>query len=76
MVEGSAEILEGPVAPKDSPRVHRLTVDMSLRYLGPQGEEYASRTLDRPRYLIKITPARWQTWTGREWAPRYRMVRD
>lgn len=72
LVEGSAEILEGPAAPKDSGRIYKLTVDMSRRYLGPRGEEYAQRTVDRPRYLIKITPGRWQTWTGGEWAARYR----
>jgi len=72
LVEGTAEILEGPITPRDSPRIHALGLDMSRRYLGPQGEAYAQKTMDRPRYLIRITPRRWQTWTGREWAPRYR----
>ncbi len=72
IVEGTAEILDGPVAPKDVPRLRKMVADMSLKYLGERGAEYAERTMDRPRYLIKITPTRWQTWTGREWAPRYR----
>lgn len=71
-IEGRAEILEGPVPPNASQRIHKLAVDMSLRYLGERGEEYAQRTMDRPRYLIRINPLRWQTWTGGEWAPRYR----
>lgn len=72
LVEGTAEILEGPIPPRDSARIHSLSLSMSRRYLGPRGEAYAQQTMDRPRYLIRITPRRWQTWTGREWAPRYR----
>ncbi|MDR7522804.1 MAG: pyridoxamine 5'-phosphate oxidase family protein [Armatimonadota bacterium] len=72
LVEGTAEILEGPVAPDDSPRLRALAVRLSRRYMGERGPEYAQRTMGRPRYLIKITPQRWQTWTGGEWARRYR----
>jgi PPOX class probable F420-dependent enzyme len=72
LVEGVAEILEGPVAPADSPRIQDLAVRLTDRYLADRGPEYAQRTDRRPRYLIKITPRRWHTWTGREWASRYR----
>ena len=72
LVEGAAEILEGPVAPADSPRIRALAVTMTRKYLADKGPEYAERTDNRPRYLIRITPKRWRTWTGREWAPRYR----
>lgn len=72
LVEGTAEILEGPVAPCDSPRIRALAEAMTRKYLADQGPEYALRTDRRPRYLIRITPTRWHTWTGREWAPKYR----
>lgn len=72
LVQGRAEIVEGPVAPSASPRLAGLTHRLSLRYLGPDGPRYAERTLDRPRVLVRIVPRRWTTWTGREWHPRYR----
>jgi PPOX class probable F420-dependent enzyme len=72
LVEGTAEILEGPIAPAVSPRVRELGLRMTSRYLADRGAEYAQRTDRRPRYLIRITPKRWHTWTGREWASRYR----
>jgi hypothetical protein len=71
-VQGNARIVEGPVAPSASPRVLELTRRLSLRYLGPNGPAYAERTLGRPRVLVRLAPIRWQTWTGREWHPRYR----
>lgn len=72
LIEGTAEILEGPVAPCESPRLEELAVKLSRKYMGESGPEYAKRTMRRPRYLIRITPRRWQTWTGGEWARRYR----
>jgi hypothetical protein len=47
-------------------------IALSRHYMGEQGPIYAQRTMDRPRYLIQITPQRWQSWSGGEWAPRYR----
>jgi len=72
LVEGTAAIVEGPVAPQQSPRLKALVAKMAAKYLGPLGAEYAARTDDRPRYLIRITPRKVTTWTGREWHPRYR----
>jgi hypothetical protein len=71
-VQARAEIVEGPVAPSASPLLGDLTRRLSLRYLGPRGPEYAQRTIERPRVLVRLVPTRWQTWTGREWHPRYR----
>jgi PPOX class probable F420-dependent enzyme len=71
-VQGLAEILEGPVAPADHPSLNAIVERMSLRYLGPNGPGYAKLTAERPRFVIRITPHRWRTWTGREWHPRYR----
>lgn len=72
LVQATAEILEGPVAPRASARLLELTHRLSLRYLGPDGPAYAERTLDRPRVLVSLSPVRWTSWTGREWHPRYR----
>ena len=72
LVQGTAEIEEGPVAPRESPRLLELTRRLSVRYLGPGGPAYADRTLGRPRVLVRLRAARWMSWTGREWHPRYR----
>jgi PPOX class probable F420-dependent enzyme len=72
LVQGTAEILEGPVPPQESLRIKSLVARMVVKYMGPAGAEYAARTDDRPRYLIRITPRTVTTWTGREWHPRYR----
>jgi PPOX class probable F420-dependent enzyme len=72
LVQGVAEVLEGPVAPSASPRIGALTERLSRRYLGPEGPRYAAKTAERPRVLIAIRPTRWRSWTGQEWHPRYR----
>jgi PPOX class probable F420-dependent enzyme len=72
LVQGRAEIVEGPVAPAASPRLGELTDRLSLRYLGPNGPAYAARTAGRPRVLVRLQPERWRTWTGQEWHARYR----
>ena len=72
LVQAMAEVVEGPVAPRASVRLLELTYRLSLKYLGPGGPSYAERTLDRPRVLLSLAPARWTSWTGREWHPRYR----
>jgi PPOX class probable F420-dependent enzyme len=71
LVRARAEILEGPVAPRDSPRMLDLGERLSVRYLGPDGLRYAERTLGRPRVLVRLTPSSWRTWSGTEWHPRY-----
>jgi nitroimidazol reductase NimA-like FMN-containing flavoprotein (pyridoxamine 5'-phosphate oxidase superfamily) len=72
LVEGIAAIEEGPIAPAASPRLQVMVDDMARRYMGPPGPGYAAKTSDRPRYLIAISPTTMQSWTGGEWAPRYR----
>ena len=71
-VQGLAEIILGPVAPAHSPGLNEMVERMSIRYLGPNGPAYAKLTAERPRTVIRITPQRWRTWTGREWHPKYR----
>jgi PPOX class probable F420-dependent enzyme len=72
LVQGRAEIVEGPVAPAASPRIGELTDRLSLRYLGPNGPAYAARTAQRPRVLVRVVPEHWRTWTDQEWHARYR----
>jgi nitroimidazol reductase NimA-like FMN-containing flavoprotein (pyridoxamine 5'-phosphate oxidase superfamily) len=72
VVEGQAVLVEGPVAPQQSPRLQQLVDEMAQRYMGEPGPGYARKTADRPRYLVEITPQRWQSWSGGEWAPHYR----
>lgn len=38
--------------------------DMVLRYLGPEGMEYAESTFDFPRVPIKIWPRKLASWNG------------
>jgi nitroimidazol reductase NimA-like FMN-containing flavoprotein (pyridoxamine 5'-phosphate oxidase superfamily) len=72
LVEGKAEIVSGPISPEQNQELRELVFAMARRYLGEEGLKYAQRTLRYPRYLIKIIPQRWTTWTGQQWADRYR----
>ena len=44
---------------------------MAVRYLGPNGPSYLVPTLNQPRWLLKITPTRIQTWQGVGWGRSY-----
>lgn len=72
IVRGRADIVKGPVAPENDPGLRSLVLDLARAYMGERGPEYAGRTLARPRYLLRIVPRGWRSWTGREWAPYYR----
>lgn len=67
--QGLAEIVETPNTGGAWVAIARR---MAVRYLGEHGADYLEPTLDKPRWLIKITPTRMQTWQGVEWAKRYR----
>jgi nitroimidazol reductase NimA-like FMN-containing flavoprotein (pyridoxamine 5'-phosphate oxidase superfamily) len=71
-VEGKAEIIAGPLSPEQNQEIRELVLAMTRRYLGEEGSEYAQRTLRNPRYLIKIVPERWTTWSGQQWSATYR----
>ncbi len=72
VIQGTAEILAGPCAPDADPVLQARVRALAIKYMGEKGPQYGARTLSRPRYLIKITPHRWQTWTGQEWGAKYR----
>ncbi|MDQ4078419.1 MAG: pyridoxamine 5'-phosphate oxidase family protein [Chloroflexota bacterium] len=72
---GEAEIVEGPVTAEEG-TWQPIADRMALRYLGERGPEYLEPTLDRPRYLIKVTPNRVISWEGVEWADRYLEIEE
>lgn len=71
LVEGRAELANEAIAPERDPWLREMVNDMARRYMGPDGPQYAAKTLDRPRWLITVTPEKIQSWTGGEWAERY-----
>lgn len=71
--EGTAEIVEGPVDGQGgTSRWVPIARDMARRYLGEHGPEYLEPTMNRPRYLVKVTPTRMRTWEGVEWSEKYK----
>ena len=70
---GKAEVVEGPVDGRSGePRWVGIARQMAKRYLGEHGPEYLEPTLDRPRYLVRITPVKMRTWEGVEWHDKYK----
>ena len=69
LMRGEAEIVFGP-APMEG-QCLEVANRMATRYLGERGPEYLVPTMDRPRYLVKITPTTIVSWDGVEWANKY-----
>ncbi len=69
LMRGKAEIVFGP-APMAG-KCLEVANRMATRFLGERGPEYLVPTLDRPRYLVKITPTSLTSWDGVEWAEKY-----
>ena len=68
LVQGRAEIVEGPSVRGPWLPVARR---MAARYMGDaSGSAYMERTLDFPRYTVRVGPERMTTWRG-GWAKRY-----
>ena len=70
LIQGHAEIIDesGPLAG----RTLEIARDMAMRYEGEAGERYIQESLEWPRVLVAITPARVLTWGDPGWHPRYR----
>ncbi|MBA2448450.1 MAG: PPOX class F420-dependent oxidoreductase [Chloroflexi bacterium] len=68
LVQGRAEIVEGPSTRGPwLPTARR----MAERYMGgADGGAYMERTLDFPRYTVRIIPEKTTTWRG-GWARKY-----
>ena len=72
LMRGEAEIISGPARMEGL--VLEIASRMSIRYLGPHGPEYLTSSIDRPRYLIRVSPStehKLITWDGVEWAEKY-----
>lgn len=67
-MQGNAEIVEEPNVGGQWVKIAEL---MSYRYLGPNGPEYLTGTINQPRWLIKMTPTEIRSWQGVGWAKRY-----
>lgn len=67
---GRVEIVEGPKPP--SGKMAEIGRKMSAKYMGEHGSDYSDLTQERPRYLVKIIPEKTISWTGSEWAEKYR----
>ncbi len=68
MMDGIAEIVEEPNV---GGQWVRVAEEMSYRYLGPNGPEYLTGTINQPRWLIKMSPTRVKSWQGVGWARKY-----
>jgi nitroimidazol reductase NimA-like FMN-containing flavoprotein (pyridoxamine 5'-phosphate oxidase superfamily) len=68
-VQGTAEVVEEPNIGGQWVEIAR---QMSYRYLGEHGPDYLVPTLDKPRWLFKITPTVLTTWQGVDWHPKYK----
>ena len=68
--------LQGVADVVETPNVGGAWVEianqMATRYLGERGPDYLVPTLDKPRWLFKITPARLLTWQGVDWHHKYK----
>ena len=71
LMRGRTEIVFGP-APMAGPCLE-IARRMSVRYLGERGPEYLEPTADRPRLLIKFTPAR--SSLGKGWSGQKKYTR-
>jgi len=69
LIEGVAEIVEGPSVMAG--RMLEIAKEMAARYMGPEGSAYVDQTDDRPRYLVRVAPAKITSWQGGDWHPRY-----
>jgi len=68
-VQGKAEVVEEPNIGGQWVEISKL---MATRYLGEHGPDYIVPTLDKARWLFKITPTVLNTWQGVEWHPKYK----
>jgi PPOX class probable F420-dependent enzyme len=68
LVQGRGEIVEGPSVRGPWLPIARR---MAARYMGGEsGASYMDRTLDFPRYTIRVHPEKLTTWRG-AWARKY-----
>ena len=66
--KGKVEVVEQPNV---GGKWVEIASKMAVRYLGPNGPEYITASLNQPRWLIRVTPSVLKTWEGTGWAKRY-----
>ncbi len=66
--QGMAEVIE-------EPNIGGTWVEyaskMAVRYLGPNGPEYITASINQPRWLFRVEPTVLKTWEGTGWAKKY-----
>jgi len=68
-LQGIAEVIEEPNVGGNWVEIAKL---MSTRYLGEHGPDYLVPTLDKARWLFKVTPTKLLTWQGVDWHQKYK----
>ena len=69
LIIGGAEIIEEP---NTGGRWVEIAREMAFRYRGQAGLTYLEQSLDEPRWLFFIKPAKIITWQGGGWAQKYK----
>jgi nitroimidazol reductase NimA-like FMN-containing flavoprotein (pyridoxamine 5'-phosphate oxidase superfamily) len=68
-LQGVAEVIEEPNV---GGAWVEIAKKMATRYLGEHGPDYLVPTLDKARWLFKITPTKLITWQGVDWHQKYK----
>ncbi len=68
LIEGNAEIVAGPI--RMYGRMLEIAREMAHRYGGESGLNYLEGTIENPRYLLRVVPAKITPWTA-GWNERY-----
>lgn len=68
-LQGVAEVIEEPNV---GGAWVEIAKKMATRYLGEHGPDYLVPTLDKARWLFKITPTKLVTWQGVDWHQKYK----
>ncbi len=68
-LQGKSEVIE---LPNVGGQWVEIATQMATRYLGEHGPDYITPTLDKPRWLFKITPTNLITWQGVDWHQKYK----
>ena len=71
--QGMAEVIEEPNV---GGKWVEIASKMAVRYLGPNGPEYITASINQPRWLFRVEPTVMKTWEGTGWAKKYWVDND
>lgn len=71
--QGMAEVIEEP---NIGGKWVEYASKMAIRYLGPNGPEYITASINQPRWLFRVEPTVLKTWEGTGWAKKYWVEND